>query len=260
MILWCDGAAGPGANMQRDAALLAAAEAGAGPVLRLYRFEPAGITLGRGQAPGTTLDLARCARDGVGWAVRPTGGRAIFHDQEWTLGLAAPLDDPQWGGSLERAYDALAGLVLRALLRLGVPAALTRRHPGRGAGPGAAGAGCFAATARHELVVGDRKLVGIAQRRTRTALLQQGSLLLGPSHLRLCDYLAAGEDARERERDALSRAATHAGSWLGAGAPIERWAAALMAELPAGARRLDAGAGAILLTPGKRDSYTASAS
>src|SRR5258705_2224055 len=79
MILWVDGAHDPRENMRRDERLLAAAEGGAlaGPVLRLFTFAPAGITLGRAQDPARVLDLERCARDRVPWAVRPTGGRAI---------------------------------------------------------------------------------------------------------------------------------------------------------------------------------------
>ena len=88
--------------MARDAALLAAADADPAfePLLRVYRFAPAGITLGYSQRPERELDLARCAADGVEWAVRPTGGRAIFHADDWTYALAARIDDPKWGGSL----------------------------------------------------------------------------------------------------------------------------------------------------------------
>ena len=75
--------------MRRDAALLEridrAAAAGADetePVLRLFCFAPPGITLGHAQRPERELDLERCRCEGVPWAIRPTGGRAIFHAQE----------------------------------------------------------------------------------------------------------------------------------------------------------------------------------
>jgi len=269
MILWCDGGHDAAENMRRDRALLAAAGAGgeAGgnvpprePVLRLFGFVPPGITLGRSQAAATELDLERCARDGVGWAVRPTGGRAIFHAEEWTYSLAAPIADPAWGGSLSQAYSRASGLVLRSLLRLGVPAALSPRAPrasGAEAGRMAAeSAACFTATARHEIVLGGRKLVGSAQRRGGGALLQQGSVLLGPGHLRLADYLALPEARRDGVRRALEAAAAHAGGVLGTVASLGRWADSLMAELPPGTRRLDAAAGAPLLTLAEGASYT----
>ncbi|MGH2668984.1 MAG: lipoate--protein ligase family protein, partial [Candidatus Eiseniibacteriota bacterium] len=122
MILWCDGTHDAAENMRRDAVLLGAAERGAEPVLRVFGFSPPGITLGRNQTPARELDLARCAAAGVVWAVRPTGGRAILHAEEWTYGLAAPVDDPLWGGGASATYARASTLVLRALVRLGVPA------------------------------------------------------------------------------------------------------------------------------------------
>ncbi|MBI3539076.1 MAG: hypothetical protein HY076_02240, partial [Candidatus Eisenbacteria bacterium] len=229
MILWCDGAHDPAENMRRDAALLAAAECGAAPVLRLFRFAPHGITLGIHQRAGRTLDLARCRRDGVPWAIRPTGGRAIFHAEEWTYAFAAPIDDPEWGGSLREAYARVSTLVLASLLRLGVPAAFA--PSGAGATAGAADAACFASAAAHELTLAGAKLAGSAQRRGARAFLQQGSVLLGDGHLRLADYLALPETGRARAHEALRRATAGAGKHLGTEPPLERWADALAAEL-----------------------------
>jgi lipoate-protein ligase A len=270
VILWCDGAHDVVENMRRDGALLASLEgrlAAASPggalpeaVLRLFRFAPHGITLGRGQSPGRALDLERCRRDGVAWARRPTGGRAIFHAEEWTYSLAAAIADPEWGGPLAVAYERASSLVLRSLLRLGVPATLASRWPAaRGPDrppPVAAGAACFATTIRHEIVLAGRKLVGSAQRRTARALLQQGSVLLGPGHLRLADYAAVPDAQRADLRQVLQAAAADAGAALGADPPLERWAEALAAELRGGVRRLEAAAGAFLLTPAEAGSYT----
>jgi lipoate-protein ligase A len=234
MIVRVDGAHDPAENMRRDAELLAGAERGAEPVLRLFRFEPHGITLGASQRPEVELDLPRCTADGVPWAVRPTGGRAIFHADEWTYALAAPLSDPVWGGALERAYAAATSLVLDSLRALGVPASLaatrgpvTAPRRGRGTAPP-----CFATTTRHEIVLDGRKLVGSAQRRTARGLLQQGSVLLGDGHLRLADYLAASDAERDAARAALAAASAHAGRWIPPESPLERWADALRALRP----------------------------
>src|SRR5437870_4330865 len=130
MILWCDGGHDPAENMRRDAALLARAEAGAPPVLRLFRFAPHGVTLGLHQRPERTLDLERCRTDHVSWAQRPTGGRAIFHAEEWTYAFATPIDDPEWGGDLRATYARVSTLILASLMRLGVPAAFAVGDPG----------------------------------------------------------------------------------------------------------------------------------
>ncbi len=269
MILWVDGAHDPAENMRRDACLLAAAERGAEPVLRLFRFAPPGITLGMNQAPGSELDLARCEADGVPWAVRPTGGRAIFHAEEWTYALTASLADAGWGGSQAEASARASALLVASLRRLGVPASRARGRrpqPAEGprgdpyAAPGTPASPCFASTARHEVVVEGGKLVGSAQRRTRHGLLQQGSLLLGDGHLRIADYLRLPEPRRAGIRAALALATRHAGRWIAGDAPLAQWAAALMAELPGGVRRLEGSAGAFLLTLGETGSYTAALS
>jgi lipoyl(octanoyl) transferase len=262
VILWCDGVHDVAENMRRDATLLAAAERGAPPVLRVFAFSPAGITLGMNQAPARALDLGRCAADGVRWALRPTGGRAIFHAQEWTYALAVPSDHPEWGGRPDDAYGRVSALVLRALVRLGVPAAQVPRRGSPTAGTGirgSAAAPCFASTARYELVVGDGKLVGSAQRRTARAYLQQGSILLDDGHLRIADYLPLEADARERLREALRRAAGTAAPWLGSAPPLERFADALQAETGSRSTRVNGASGAFLLTVSGTGSYTAPA-
>lgn len=251
MILWCDGAHSPAENMRRDTALLAAAhgaqEAGHA-VLRLFRFAPAGITLGANQRPERELDLERVAAAGIAWAVRPTGGRAIWHEEEWTFSLACRLGPGGWAADPAAAYARTTELLARAFRTLGVP---VERSPGspRGVGSprgiGAPAAPCFASTARHELTLAGRKFAGVAQRERGGALLQQGSLLLGDSHLRLADWLRVDGPDRERVRAALSAATAHAGGWIPADAPLDRLAAAL-AELLPDAERVFGEAGARL--------------
>jgi lipoate-protein ligase A len=239
MILWCDGAHGARENMRRDAALLEDAADGGEPVLRLFTFAPAGITLGRAQDPARELDLERAAADGVEWAVRPTGGRAIFHAREWTFSLATPLGEGDWAATPEAAYARTCALLHGALRALGIPVELSPGSSRLGSprAPGAPAAPCFASAARHELTLGGRKLAGIAQRAVRGALLQQGSVLLGEGHLRLADYLRLEPELREGVRAALAASASHAGGHLPADAPLESLADALTAELP-GVRRV----------------------
>lgn len=255
MILWCDGPHDAAENMRRDAVLLARAESGAlaEPVLRLFSFAPHGITLGASQDPAKVLDLDACRAAGIGWAVRPTGGRAIFHAEEWTYSLTAPIDDPEWGGSLREAYAKVARLLIASLLRLGVPVDPAPDDSGDGR-PGGSAA-CFASTAGHEIVLGGRKLVGSAQRRLARALLQQGSVLLGEGHLRLAECVAGSPASRAGLREDLARKTAHAARWLGT-APLARWRDALAESLAAPPAFLEGETGAQALTLAEGGSYT----
>jgi len=236
--VWVDGAYDAPTNMARDRALLERAEAGSleRPLLRLFTFSPPGITLGRAQVPEVELDLEAVERDGVRWALRPTGGRAIWHEEEWTFSLVSALGPEGWATTPSGAYERTGRLLAAALGRLGVPAELS---PGAPRGPGApravrgAAPPCFASTARHELVAEGRKLAGIAQRAVRGALLQQGSLLLGDTHAKLASYLRVPSAEREPLAARWREAAAPAGRWLTGDPSLSRLAEAIAAELGA---------------------------
>jgi lipoyl(octanoyl) transferase len=72
-------------------------------------------------------------------------------------------------------------------------------------GQGNVGLPCFASTSRSELTFGERKLVGSAQRRTRQAFLQHGSIPLTPMHEKLVEVLRLTKDQRCYYLEALKR-------------------------------------------------------
>jgi lipoyl(octanoyl) transferase len=168
-------------NMRRDLALLEACARGEIPgAVRLYGFQPACLSLGRMQ-PMTDVNLEACERDGVDVVRRPSGGRAVLHDQEVTYSVVCRSTDPAFGGrvleSCARIHDAVA-VGLEVLGVHTTPRAMPANLR-RDAREGAAVADCFARPAAHELLDDrGRKLVGSAQARRSGALLQHGSVLL----------------------------------------------------------------------------------
>ncbi len=163
----------PGAdNMSIDNALLRSAQAG-DAFLRLYRWDPPCLSFGRNEPATTRYDIDQIRQLGLAAVRRPTGGRAVWHEEELTYAVAAPNET---FGSLRESYLVIHQMLAAALGRLGVDAALADRRSGRAPRP-SAGA-CFALPVGGEVIVADRKLVGSAQVRTRNAFLQHGSLLL----------------------------------------------------------------------------------
>jgi len=174
----------PGAqNMSRDEALLIGCNhADALPVLRLYRWSRATISLGYFQSidefealppPAGALDVVR----------RTTGGGAILHDLEVTYSLTLPIAHPLVAGRPNELYTLAHQAIIAAV---GEPARqFGCGETSCGASPHRGPFFCFARRHALDVVIpddsdatGTRKLAGSAQRRTPTAILQHGSIML----------------------------------------------------------------------------------
>ncbi len=156
-------------QMAADLALLDDVAAGAPPALRLYRWSPPALSLGRFQ-PDDDVDHDACRRHGVDVVRRPTGGRALLHGADVTYAAAMrPAGAPVAG--VDAVYRLLAGALIAGLARLGVEAAIA--YAGGPPGPV-----CFAGQQGADLRVGDRKLCGSAQLHRDGAVLQHGAILL----------------------------------------------------------------------------------
>jgi len=165
-------------NMAADEALLEACAAdGEGfPALRLYSFRPACLSLGFSQEHARSVDLDFCRARGIDVVRRPTGGRAVLHDDEVTYSLVARRVTPPFEGSLLDVYCAVSKGLLAAFQRLGVAAAVSSGAAGTGSPRGSAA--CFAEPSRHEIASGGTKVAGSSQARRRGAFLQHGSIPL----------------------------------------------------------------------------------
>lgn len=143
--------------MAADEFLLDHAES---PVLRLYAWSEPTISLGYAQRfEGTGLPVVR----------RPSGGRALLHDDEITYAVVLP----EVTSSVAEAFTRITGWLAEALRRCGVPVEISAfsRKSGRSAS-------CLALTQAGELQLEGVKLVGSAQVRRGARLLQHGSIPL----------------------------------------------------------------------------------
>ena len=162
-------------NMALDQALLERASAGE-RWLRLYRWSPHCLSFGRHEPALRRYDRARIEARRLEVVRRPSGGRAVWHAEELTYAVAAPVDAL---GGLRQAYEEIHRMLLAAVRLIGVRAEMA---PTSRARPLDAGA-CFAFPAGGEITFGGRKLVGSAQVRENGGLLQHGSLLLAGRQL-----------------------------------------------------------------------------
>jgi len=188
--------------MALDHALMESVRAGAAPVLRIFRWQPRCLSLGRNQPARGAYSEEALRERGIDVVRRPTGGRAVLHDRELTYSVICA--EGVLGGP-RAAYAAINRALVRALAHLGVPATLQPRTSARAAAPSLAP--CFREPAEGEVVVGGRKLVGSAQCRERGVMLQHGSLLLENNQGEVAALLgeqAAPEDAPATLAECLS--------------------------------------------------------
>lgn len=188
-------------NMQFDEQLARNLLVSSGvPTVRLFRWNPWAISLGFNQDI-SKIDVVRCAADGIDVVRRPTGGRAVYHAEELTYSVALCAD----GRSVLEIYNAISKALVQGLRLFGVNATLSRSQPDlRVHYRNLSSIPCFTASARYEIEWRGKKLVGSAQRRFRNhetgndIVLQHGSILVGPAHRDLTEYLILpDEHARE---------------------------------------------------------------
>jgi lipoate-protein ligase A len=186
-------------NMAIDEAMLLRHEAGeTPPTLRVYGWQLPTLSLGYAQHTATVVNLDACRRNGVHIVRRPTGGRAVLHDDEVTYSVVMPLTLADGSPTLTEHYRRI-GLALSAALRqLGLPVRLARPQRLVTTRQTPASPACFAALSRYELSVDGKKLVGSAQKRAQRTLLQHGSIPFTLERQRLFHCLRVPPEQRER--------------------------------------------------------------
>ncbi len=213
-------------NMAIDEAiLLAVAQGRSLPTLRFYRWAPPCLSLGYAQ-PVADADFARLAALGSDCVRRPTGGKAILHTDELTYSINASQTDPRMGGGIVESYRRLSEGLLRGLTLLGAVARNDKRENSVDSVLSAVKNNpvCFITPSKYEITANGKKLIGSAQSRKQSMVLQHGSLPLAGDIARICEALAfpdeaARAEARRRVREratTLEAALGRAVSWQAA--------------------------------------------
>jgi lipoate-protein ligase A len=190
-------------NMAIDEAILLRHLGGeAPPTLRVFRWSQPSISLGRFQSVEREIAEDVCRQQGVALVRRPTGGRAVYHRDEFTYSIVI---GKRYGvpAGVVAAYAYLAQGLLAALRILGVQAQLSdervNKHPS---------AACFASSTQADLTSSGFKLIGSAQVWKEDALLQQGSLPLDDRSAEFFAMLRFPEESARLEALAAYRTKT----------------------------------------------------
>jgi lipoate-protein ligase A len=147
------------------------------PTLRLYGWSASSISIGYFQK-NSDLDIDYCRQHNVPVVRRLTGGRAILHGEEITYSFSAGVSG-LFSQGLYGSYKKLSTALGLALSKIGITPEMrfTKRAP-RSSGHQTKSPMCFQAISYGELMAGNRKIVGSAQKRWSDGFLQQGSIPL----------------------------------------------------------------------------------
>ncbi len=162
------------------------------------------LVLGSAQPAGTVT--SRAGGD-IGIVRRRSGGGAVLVEPEASVWIDVVIGryDPLWDDDVNRAPMWLGQVWASALASLGVTGAeVCRRYD-----PGAWGrVACFASRGPGEVVIGEAKAVGVAQRRTRTTARFQTLSYLRWTPDELVARLSVPPEQSDELREALASAAS----------------------------------------------------
>ncbi|MBP8952727.1 MAG: lipoate--protein ligase family protein [Armatimonadetes bacterium] len=152
------------------------AEGDAPPTLRIYGWEPPGVSIGFAQDLEQGVDLEAVQRRGYGLVRRPTGGRAIIHRDEVTYSVCIRVGHLACGDSVVASYREISRGIEAGLALLGVGAGIPDGRRDSPRKPADLPSICFASSLGGDMEVAGRKIVGSAQMRRSGAILQHGAI------------------------------------------------------------------------------------
>ena len=196
----------PWEGIRRDEALLEQIQPGGPPLVRWWVASSPAVVVGLGMRHrlASVLDFERCRAAGLEVLERRAGGGALLLDEHMVCGaMCVPITSVS--SDVTESYRWLGDKLVLRLRSLGlggarrvdvdearadVAAIRTRDDPVAHV----IGSTCYGVLSPHEVVVGAKKLVGLAQvRRRHAALFVFGVLLLNQA--RLAEYLQVPDDA-----------------------------------------------------------------
>lgn len=183
----------PQAIMDLDAKFLDAIDFYDRPVLHLYEWETSCLTYGYFIKPEQFIHVNKLEEYGLKMARRPTGGGIVFHLTDFAFSLLIPHHYPHFSTNTLENYAFVNNWVKKALAPLlgDFQAALCEVKKDQELSLSF----CMAKPTCFDLVIGQKKLGGAAQRKTKKGLLHQGTISLAfPEENILKNILLGGEE------------------------------------------------------------------
>ncbi len=177
-------------NMAIDEAIMVTHRGGlVPPTIRFYQWSPPAVSLGYFQDLQKEIDVEACKERGIDIVRRPTGGKAVLHDQELTYSFVIRENHPLVNNTILETYKKISRGIIKGLSYLGIEVELIplrekldnnslvkinqiKSHHLDFKSI------CFSIPSQYEVQVEGKKIVGSAQVRKGGVVLQHGSLLI----------------------------------------------------------------------------------
>lgn len=140
---------------------------------RIYAWDRPSFSIGVSQKVSNAVDLKYINKNRYGFVRRITGGKTVLHNDEITYSVISSEEKFFKDNDLYKSYSLIADIILKTLVRSGIKAELSNGSPSllsKSSDP------CFSFPTPNEIEVDGKKIVGSAQKRDKTALLQHGSM------------------------------------------------------------------------------------
>ncbi|GIW21431.1 MAG: octanoyltransferase LipM [Candidatus Sericytochromatia bacterium] len=144
------------------------------PILRFYSWKKKTISLGRNQDIND-INIDFCRKNNIRILKRPTGGKAVFHQGDFTYSLVASKKDG-FSTNIHESYLKISKAIIYSLklafpnLNLQIGEENTRNYSKE--------AFCFESSTISDININGKKIVGSAQFRKGDYFLQHGSIIL----------------------------------------------------------------------------------
>jgi len=174
-------------NMAIDEALMETV--GEVPILRIYGWRPAAVSIGYFQSMNEEVNFAKCREIGVDVVRRLTGGGAVLHECELTYSFISR----EYPKNIMESYRWICDAIVMSINRLGFDANFVPLN---------------------DIVIAGKKVSGNAQTRRNGVLLQHGTILLGVDVNKMFSVLKVpSEKLRDKIiKDAKERVTSLAGT------------------------------------------------
>lgn len=166
--------------MQKDHDLLESLQE---PILHFYEWKNPSITCGYFIKPEKYFSLEALQKEGIDLAKRPTGGGCVFHLWDLAFSLLIPHDHKLCYSKPLLNYAWVNEMVLNACMELFFKEMALQKEDHQN--NDLLKDFCMAHPTHYDVVYGQKKIAGAAQRKTKKGFLHQGTVFIQRPNLNL---------------------------------------------------------------------------